>query len=258
MMKKYFRFTRRFMTLLEVLIGMTLTAVLLSTLAYFYQQVQLMGKESERIGKEQFQLRYLGNRLSKVVPSILAEHQIKKNNFIFFTSGDAHGLLAHGNSSLIFIYNNGASLDNQLANHALGRLYLDKSKRLCLATWPTPEGWNWKQESSVSVHKEILMENIESLQFLFYVAPDRDRSLIKDNLNKSDSKDKKEGLDEAVSESERKGEWVSEWPKDYESLPAMMKIIITRSGHKKGTDPAKTTYGYPLPNSQKLIVYEQI
>lgn len=248
---------RRFMTLLELLIGLGLAAVLLTTLTFFYQQIQAIDSESEKIGKEQFQMRYVGNRLSKIIPNALGEYELKEH-FSFFTSNDLHGLLAPNNPSLVFVFDNGPSLDSELANHALARLYLDKEKRLSLATWSSPE--RWETEPPSSVHKELLMENVESLGFQFFVAPERDRSLIKTNLDKkSSNKDAKTKINaEADSplEPDRKGEWVSEWQRDYKSLPAMMKILITRK--KRGSDELeKIIYAYPLPNSQKLIVYEQ-
>lgn len=243
------RLKKHYFTLLELLISLVLAVALLTTLTYFYRQVSWLDVESEKIQKENFQLRYLENRLAKIFPNVLAEHDLKKKEFHFFTSGDLGGLLATGNPSLVFMFDNGASLDTKKANHLLARLYVDKEHRLCLATWPAPARWDQEGKLAPPPQKEILIDNIESLSFLFFIAPERDRSLIKENLSSNETPSLEQSQD-------TKGEWVSEWNRSYEYLPSMIKIIISRKliNHEK---PVITTYAFPLAHSQKLIIYEQ-
>lgn len=268
------RIFKRAFTLLELLIAMGLTAVLLTVLSSFYQQVAWIDAASDRTEKEQFAVRYLGARLARVLPATIGEQTLGKD-FVFFTSGDLSGLLGARAPSLLFVFQNGPSLDPERANHALGRLYLNRDKQLCLAIWSSPK--NWKHNPPKSAQHEVLMENVEELSFQFFIAPERDRSLVQKSLGKgfktfkekeranpsgnSDSKVKnpEEGAPTSEVETlsnnspEPKGEWVEEWKREYEQLPAMMRIIVKR---KIGDSVAETVYAFPLPNSPQLIVYE--
>ncbi|MBA3958521.1 MAG: hypothetical protein H0X51_09060 [Parachlamydiaceae bacterium] len=235
-------------TLLELLISLVLTALLLTTLTYFYQQVEWLDTQSERSQKENFQVRYLETRLAKILPNALAEHELKKN-FSFFTSDDLSGLLASQNPSLVFLFDNGASLDTKKANFVLARLYLDKNKQLCLATWPAPE--RWEQGVNPPVQKEVLMEHVESLRFSFFVPPERDRKLIQESVGAE--KEEHTAVEPSV---DKRGSWVSDWSRDYAYLPPLIKVTITRK--LPNSEEAKTTtYAFPLSHSQKLIIYEQ-
>lgn len=283
---------KRFMTLLELLIGMALTMLLLSTLTYFYQEIQQLNSAAERTQKEIFQLQYAESRLNGIIPKILSE---KKNSSpFFFLSNNLNGLLADNNPSLVFHFETGTDLDSSRAVSSLGRLYLDRQNRLCLATWSDPE--DWTSQNPPSAHIEVLMENVRSLQFLFFVAPDRDRSLIAKTKKASEpavennapdktgqpaaDTDKKPKVaklpknnqskaplqqeppqvidptpieDPNRSEPEPKGEWISHWKREFNEIPPMIKIIITQS--VDGEDK-KSTFAFPLLNSKNVIVYE--
>lgn len=180
----------RYMTLLELLIGMALTSVLLVVLTQFYGQVSSMNMVSEQKQKESFKKRYVEHRLSTVIPAIL--EKVRKKTY-FYTSNDLSGMLADNNPSLVFIYKAGISQDSSRSGNNLGRLYLDKQKRLSLATWSDPKQWE-KDGSIPKAHTEVLMENVERLQFLFYAAPKRDRHIWRNGVfeEKPESEKKEE------------------------------------------------------------------
>lgn len=165
---------RRFMTMLELLIGMALTMALLSALTFFYQQITQMNAISEKTQKEIFHLQYAENRLSQVLTKALGE---STSELKFYTAGSLSGILSDNNPSLVFQFETGTNLDNSLAVSAIARLFVDKQNRLCLATWPDPAEWSNIGET-LKPRIEILLENVESIKFLFYVAPERDRSLV--------------------------------------------------------------------------------
>lgn len=257
-------------TLLELLISLGLTVLLLTTLSFFYQQVSWLDQETERVQKENFQVRYLETRLNKVLPNTLAEYEMKEG-FLFYTGGDLQGLLSSHNPSLVFLFNNGISMDAKRANRVLARLYLDKEKNLTLAIWPLPKKWE-KEGGHPSVHKEVLIDHIESIQFQFFVPPERDRKIIQESIpgSKVQKNTEKENPPPPKGEKSQKaennqppqtleptvkGDWVGEWKKEYGYLPPLMKLIITRK--KEGQNPTLLTYTIPLSHSQKLIIYEQ-
>lgn len=288
---------RHYMTLLELLVGMALTMLLLTTITFFYQEIDHLNTNSERMQKQTFQLEYLENRLSTVIPKILSG--TTNNPPIFFTSNDLNGLLAANSPSLVFTYETGADLDDKRAVDALGRLFLDKQNRLSLATWPDPD--DWEESNLPSGHLEVLLENVEAITFSFYVAPDRDRSLVdlkkknqdlikkpepqpkvpekktenkkKEWLKKagpakeSDPEEKKkeeepakepepkeQAADMENAEPEPKGQWISEWKREFKQIPSMLKIQILQR-NKEGEE-VKSVFAFPLLKSKNVIVYE--
>jgi hypothetical protein len=49
--------------------------------------------------------------------------------------------------------------------------------------------------------------------------------------------------------------WLDTWRKDYNAIPAMIKIQVTLLRHGKDTEEKKIIFAFPLPNSKKVIVY---
>lgn len=59
---------RQFFTLLETLIAMTLTIAVLTTMAYFYKQIDAINNAGEILQKESFKMRYVEDRLMAIFP----------------------------------------------------------------------------------------------------------------------------------------------------------------------------------------------
>jgi hypothetical protein len=284
-----FKRLSRCFTLLELLIGMGLAVMLLSTLSYFYLQVEMLNTEAERTQKESFELRHVENRLAKILPYTLSERELKKH-FYFFTS-QGEGMFK--NPSLLFTFYNGVKLSSPFANDVLGRLYLDdEKKQLCLATWPSPK--RWENGVTPPMAKEVLLDDVESLSFQFYVAPKRDRSKVVEQKKTAqerqgeeaerrtqelrDQRDQRKknlgkqqqpaptpvtetnpvetlgGSGSEEAEHEPQGPWSSEWRHDYHHLPAIIRVHVTRKVQDK---TRLITFAFPLSYSQKVIVYEE-
>lgn len=234
---------RSFMTLLEVMIGIVLTMMILGFLTNLYYEISLYNKETDRAQKEGFQLRYLENRLATIFPEAFSEID-RKEDFVFFSSNGPSELVKEGSTSLLFIFNNSTVMDKKTANADLGRLYLDKQKRLCLAIWAAPERW---EDNSPAVRKEILMEDVEELAFLFFVAPERDRSKILEKF-------KEKGKVKETPESKADDPWLPQWKKEYQQLPPLIKLTIKR---KVNGEEKILNFAYLMPRSPKVIVYEK-
>lgn len=235
---------KRYFTLLEVLIGMTLAIVLLSTLSYFYQQVEWLNTEAERAQKESFQMRYVENRLAKIMPQTFSEREMKK--YFYFYTSQAEGLLK--SPSLLFTYYNGVKLDSPFSNEVLGRLYLDEQKKqLCMATWPSPK--RWKLGEAPPMSKEVLMENVESLAFEFYVAPDRDRSKVIDKKSTAADRKKEEQEDKSKDQKDPKVK-PGEKSTSRERAADQFKKIQDQAQTKEDSNPAAA--------EQELIQEEQL
>lgn len=227
---------KRDFTLLELLIAMTLTALILMTLSFFYRSTIMIGYDLDKIKVRQFYLRYAENRLVDVIPKILPKKG-KSNEFLFYSldSNDSD-ISKPGSRNLLFTFDNGVSLNKPFSNQVIGRLFLDPEGRLILAYWPIPS--RWESNEPIPVKKEILLEKVDNLTFEFFVPPE----------NKEDNKK----TPKSTPSPEPKGAWTQEnWLKDYDSLPAMVNIHVILEGDEK-----VRTFSYPLSNSEARIVYE--
>lgn len=249
------KYAKRFMSMMEMLIAMTLTIGLLSALTYFYSQIELLSSASEVLQRKSFHTRYAESRLIQVFANTIPEYNFKDTNlasaYCFFTTGDLHGFLAQNSPSLVFMYNNKAKADGNDADVCLARLFLDKEGRFCLASWEPP--YEWKMGAEPPMAKiEVLMENVTLLEFEFFVAPQREEQL--------------EPLASAINEREHYYQtieppisptcWVKVWEKEYNKLPPMIKIFIRQQEKNSKGKFVDTQFAFPLPLSKDLIVYE--
>lgn len=219
---------RSSMTIIEVLISMALTILAITTLLYFYYQVDEVNRSIEKVQEESFQSRYLEGRLAAVLPKIIGENDLSKD-FIFATTDGKSGLTKGGTSTLLFMYDNGVDLNPDFSNHVLGRLYVSERGDLMLAMWPAPA--RWRSDQPVPMRKELLFEGVEEIAFGFFVPPQKDK------------KTKVEGEG-----------WIDEWKNEYKQLPALVSIDlkVEREGEKE-----TMKYVFPLANAKDSIKYEK-
>lgn len=248
---------KQYLTMMEVLIALSLTIILMTTLTYFYSQIDTLSRASEKLQKKGFHTRYAENRLTQVFANTIPDFNFKQTNlaraFCFFTSGDLHGFLSPGNPSLVFMYNNQARADSDDADVVQARLFVDKNGRLILASWPP--AYEWEPGNYPPAKLEILMEDVTQMEFEFFVTP------------KSNDKNKDTGpLQGAIREREHVYQtlepptsptsWVSEWNKEYNKLPPMIKIFIRQKDMYSEGKFVDTQFAFPLPYSRDLIIYE--
>lgn len=222
-------------TLIEVLIATVLTMILLTSMTFFYKQVILIGRESEKLQSEQFRLAYLEKRLASIIPTIISPTD-QAQDFYFYTSDVS---INGNNLSLVFTYDNGVNLDNNLANHVLGRLFIDKKDNLVLGTWPSPKRWG--VNPNLEMKREVLLENVSDLNFEFYVPPKRERDLV--------LKPKQQAVEIAPE-----NHWHKSWSYRLNQLPPMIKIHMTKKNDKK---LVPLTFAFSLPKSNLVIMYDQ-
>ena len=230
--------TRRTFTLLELIIAMTLTLIIMSTLLYFYRDLSTIGIETNKLNDTHFYWQYAGSRLADIIPKTVIKDD--KEEYPFYSLEDS-SLTKQGSQSLIFAFDNKISLDKLFSNTVVGRLYVDKSDQLTLAYWPPQSRWGKKDELP-PMKKEILKQNVESISFEFFVPPEK-------------SVPKKAGVSTSGSEPVPKGAWWTQpWQRDFNSLPAMVKMTIIP---KKQTPPVQpVTYIFPLINTNAHILYD--
>lgn len=229
---------KSYVTLLELMISLALTTILLSTLSYFYQQVVYMNAEADKEQNRSFQKLYIENRLLNIFSKTVSSTD-KSNDFHFFTGFDPGGLFKQGSPNLIFTFDNGVQLDKQMSYHVIGRLFLDKDNNLVLAKWPVQK--RWKENETPPMAKEVILENVETLSFYFFVPPEKAPA------------EKKTTTFEIPPEL--KGQWPQEWKKEYRQLPALVRIEATHRNEKGELESLH--YVLPLPHTEKPVVYEE-
>lgn len=231
-------------TLIEILISLTLTALILTSLGYFFNEVNHLNRTSERLKQENFRLRFMEDRLMAVLPKAIAPNDPLKD-FYFFTSTSSDSQFKMNSPSLVFTFDNGVNLvDADFSNHVIGRLYLDKDGAFSLAVLPSTS--RWKANEPVPAKREVLLENVEELTFEFFSAPDKPRSFFQ-NGNATPP-------NLQIEEAEPKGSWLKDWKYSYYQLPALVKIKL-----KIKTDEGVIgkTLVFPMIKSNKYIVYEK-
>lgn len=227
------------MTLIEVLIAMVLTVLVLTTLMFFYQQISFISTDIDKVKAEHFHLRYVENRLSNILPRAINEKD-KARDFVFFSLND-EGIGLSGSQSLIFTFDNDVKRDGIFSNHVIARLYLDKQGRLTLAYWPSPK--RLTDIHAIPMKKEILFEGADSLAFEFFIPP-----------GKASEAKLTKASDNPIPEP--RGDWRRQlWSKEFQMLPAIVKVIV---GVKEDKDKTKQTitFAFPLVNSLTSVIYD--
>ncbi|CCB87511.1 putative uncharacterized protein [Parachlamydia acanthamoebae UV-7] len=234
---------KSFATLLEVLIAMVLTSMILTTLSFFYQQIDAMNRESERLQRDSFLRRFLQYRLTQILPKSFSSIGSNRSAYYFFNTSFAEGLFKPGTQSLVFGFDNCVDLDSMFASAVLGRLYVDREGRLCLGIWPTPN--RWEDDETPPMKQEVLFENVAMLKFQFFIPPDK--GTLKDVKEQPTSPEDVRANITPIPP----GAWVDTWLQEYDQLPAIVRLFITQEGQK---DPL--VYSFPLPNSKNPIIYD--
>lgn len=241
------------MTLLETLIALGITMLVLSTLTFYYRQIDAVNTQLEKVQGQGFRMRYVENRLSTILPQAVSENDSKKD-FFFFTTSATLAFAKQGSSTLLFTYDNGVKLDKLFASHVLGRLFLSSDDKLCLATWPSPS--RWVEGISPPMKKEVLLEGVKELSFAFFVAPERDWKLSDAPSKPQTTPDSKPtpASDQPASvvvKPTPEGQWHPTWSYDYQQLPAMVRVQVTL------LDGSSRIFVFPLPKCQRQVVYKQ-
>lgn len=243
---------RRCFTLLETMIALALLSVLITFLLGFYWEIESIHSELIKQRRENFRLLYVQNRLKSVLSntSFASQNQsplVGKKKYIFFVSQDSTS--AFKENSLVLIYNNGVA-DPAFSQDILGRLYLDREGRFCLARWPQPKMWmaQGHQLEFSPINREVLMENVETLTFEFYMPPDKtkDHSIVVTKVT--------QGNEET---SPYLGAWQKEWPITHTTIPAMVKVTVEQKMLGGNGHSQKHQFVVPLNAFSQPVLYKE-
>lgn len=234
-------------TLLETLIAFSLLSILLVFVFGFFRELSEITRMTEHAQKESFQMRYLESRLGFIFERVVNENKSGRN-FFFYTEPPSKGISSA--PSLILTFSNGVRLDPAYSGDVLGRLYIDSSKRLCLAVWPLHV-----KDPHEHLQEEILFENIVDISYKFYSPPEKIKKGTDITPKKTIDPEKK---------SPEKNEWLPEWLETYKQMPAIVEIVIVvdappppgkRIKDRDKDNTKEYQFQFVLPTYQNYIHY---
>lgn len=208
------------MILLEILIALSLTAILLTFLFSFFVESAKIEKKLDQARMATSARTHLQTRLQNILSSIsigvadgsLYTKQFEKEKF----------------PSLVTIFDNGIDPDPAYSGSITGRIYLDEEKNLCLATWPLDENKNrpWR--------KEILLSHIDGFEFEF---------LGKKSATEHGKKEKIKPITPNLA-------WRTAWPKTPEEVPSIIRLSVQQKKQN-------LYFAFLLPSSEPFVTYEE-
>ena len=219
---------KRAFTLLEVVIAASLSISLITVLFYFYYQTILIGGKIEEEQRKRFVFRTLEARLGAVFPKIFSKRALEKD-FVFFSTSQA-SFMKSGTESLVFSFDNCITLDKKFSYQVIGRLFVNPAGQLILALWPSQRSWS--NEELPLLHRQILLEGVEDLKFSFFVPSTLENSVIPPEV---------------------KNQWVRDWHKDYQTLPAIVRVSLVFKEKKERVN--QMMFAYHLPGCPARIVF---
>lgn len=244
-MKIFHSQKKRFVTLLETLIAMSLLSILLVIVFSFFKEMNVLSNLTEEKQKEAFKLRYLESRLGFIFERIVNE-RAGDRNFFFYCQPSSD--IPSKFPSLVITYNNEIRADPYFSGDVLGRLYVDDRDNLCLLTWPL-----YFDGQPLEPQQEILCQNVTNLTFKFYAAPSR---LTGKNFIETTKVD--------PNTPERDRWYENEWLKVFNEMPSMMQIHLeikedtenSPSSRKKKKDSSfNWEFAFVLPSSRYPLYY---
>jgi len=180
---------KRFFTLLEVIIGLFLAAILLTYIFSFFSEITHIEKNMRIASEKVLSKNSLKIKLDTIFSKIVDKNAPKEPSFYTLKNGN----------ELYFVYDNGIDPSPSFSSMVFARLYLEKNN-LILETHPI-DFFTKKKNKPRIYREEILAKNITSLSFIF--------------------------LEKTVPKTIQENSFASStsWEKDH--LPSSLKITLT-------------------------------
>lgn len=177
--------------LFEILIALSLMAILLSVLFSFMVQSLRVEKKMEQARAAILERQNLQIRLQDLFTTLSPQEGCPTLHTQLFPK--------EKKESLVVFFDNGIDPDPLFSGIVLGRIYLDEQNQLCLVYWPreTTGSRQWR--------KEILFSDISDITFQFLAA--------------SESPDIK-------SSTQMKALWLDSWLKDKKGTPSIIRLTL--------------------------------
>lgn len=206
--------------LFELLIGLCLTALLLSCLFSFWVGSVKVEAKLQNARTEVLARAALQTRLQSIFTTLVPGDS-------FYTQEFPH----EEQDSLIALFDNGIDPDPAFSGPILARIYIDEEQNLALALWPKEEtkDRNWR--------KEILLPHTPHIEWEFLGAK---RGLTTPQKKRASVRPINASL-----------EWRANWPEAAGELPALIRLCI----EQKNSAPLR--FAFRIPASSATPTYIQ-
>lgn len=213
---------KRTAILLELLIALSLTAMLLTFLFSFLVESSKIEKKLDQARMAITARGHLQTRLQSILSSV-SHHSLEASLYTDTFDKEKQ-------PSLVAYFDNGIDPDPAFSGAVLGRLFLDESHNLSLAIWPLDKNKAhlWRNE--------ILMSGIESYEFAF---------LGRNSAPEQKKKEKIEPINGAFA-------WRSLWAKSESRVPSMIRLTLQE---ERAKEPLR--FAFILPQPDGLVTYSE-
>ncbi len=184
---------KRALILYEILIALSLTAILLTFLFSFFVESAKIEQKLDAARMTVIDRAHLQTRLQTILSSVCYDLP----RVPLYTQDVAK----ETQSSLIAVFDNGIDPEPAYSGAILGRIFLDENHNFSLATWPLEQVRPWR--------KEILLSGVEQFQFEF-LGP-----------NDAAYKEKIRPINGQLA-------WWSHWPSERKQIPSMIRLTIVQ------------------------------
>ncbi len=221
-------------TLIEVLIGLGLMALLIGILMGSYREIAQINQEVSSTRQAILDPLYVHKRLGETLGRAVMHPEMAGAKEFFFTSSSRDK-----SPSLVFTYNQGVDLDPAYCGLVLARLYVSDEGHLSLAIWPIR---SIEEPAPSSFRVEVLLEDVEAWSCAFYQPPSPEDVPI-------DLSDIEMGREKTTPQPR----WQEEWPMTHRELPAMVRLSIRLRASTEMMQ--EFTLTYPLVQSNKEVTF---
>jgi hypothetical protein len=210
--------------------------MLLTIVLSLYRHISVTNNLLEQQEREQFTVRYLEERLFYIISRASTQKGNGKIAETFYSLENSALPIGSRQPALLFCFDNGITRSKELSNNTIGLLFVDDNNALTMAYWPAKNRWDKGSVPPMS-HKEILLTDVTSLQFQFFVGDE----------NKE------------VESFTRIGAWKGEWKK----LPHIVYIDIdymgmnNSYGNKEKTMTKQIHLAIPVAKASPPITYKR-
>jgi hypothetical protein len=182
--------------LFELMIALVLTAILLSVLLRFFINCVMIDKKIDTARRALHSYQQLEMRLSSLFTSLVPSSTLPHPVPCFYTIDEP---------ALIAVYDNGIDPDPAFSGPILAKLFLDQDN-LAILLWPLE-----KKEREIT-RKEILLAHVSGFEFEF-LTPKHSSPLDPHAKSINDTM-----------------EWRTNWPKEDQAFPSVIRIRIHQDG----------------------------
>jgi hypothetical protein len=208
--------------LFEILIALSLTAILLTFFFSFFSETAKMEKKLEKARMAITARAHVQTRLQNLLSSL--QSTATEPSSLYTKHIDQEN-----SPSLIAIFDNGVDPEPTFSGPLMGRLYIDEDHNLALASWPLSKSKHppWR--------KEVLLSHVQSLEFAFL----------------GDNKAPEDKSREKIHPINAQYAWRSHHPASESAIPSLVRLSVQEEGSK---EPLR--FAFILPSNHPHVKYQ--